>query len=287
MGTTIMGFLIFLFIIEFFKEVLLISSTSIILLIVLGNTIGNALVYGMVFMSRYENLTIKKFISKLKAHADIHICLTHSNTNQQLFKHTQNAYEALKRLADTVKMEKYSAKGLESVLFNDPHDKSRHLPDEKKYFVQSAQNKLEEISFIASKIKSLHHQHNIPLHRIGVTFPNLETYAPLIRTVFKSYHLPLNLSTGLALSQSPLVQNFLKVLEIIVNGYAAEGVFELLRQPFVTNEYRPQISLLQHIFNRLRLRYFSSQWVEQVWQYIKSCPPPQIGEQEKALKEIG
>ena len=65
-GTTIMGFLIFLFIIEFFKEVLLISTVSIILLIFLGNIIGNALVYGMVFMTRHENLTFRKVFLKIK-----------------------------------------------------------------------------------------------------------------------------------------------------------------------------------------------------------------------------
>jgi ATP-dependent helicase/DNAse subunit B len=223
-----------------------------------------------------------EFISKLKAHVDIHICLTYSDTNQQLFKHTQNAYEAIKRLADTIKTEKYSAEGLESVLFNDTSDKSRHLPGEKKYFIQAAQNKLEEISFIASKIKCLHHQHNIPLHRIGVTFPNLETYAPLIRSVFKSYHIPLNLSTGFALSQSPLIQSFLKVLGIVVNRYESEGVFELLRLPFIKIEYRQYISVLRDVFDKLRLNHFSANWIENISDTIRK----EYEDQEKALFQL-
>ncbi|MHA2393606.1 MAG: alpha/beta hydrolase [Promethearchaeota archaeon] len=62
----LIGFLIFLLIIELFKDVLLISTVSINILILFGNTIGTALVYKMYSMTLREKITIKKFFRKLK-----------------------------------------------------------------------------------------------------------------------------------------------------------------------------------------------------------------------------
>ncbi len=63
---TLMGFLIFLLLIEIFKDVFLISTVSIIILITFGNTIGTAIVYKMHFMTRREKISIKKVFQKLR-----------------------------------------------------------------------------------------------------------------------------------------------------------------------------------------------------------------------------
>ncbi len=47
---------------------------------------------------------------------------------------------------------------------------------------------------VAAKIKDLHFNKNVPLHKIGITFPNLESYFSTIKSVFNEYEIPVNIS---------------------------------------------------------------------------------------------
>ena len=65
----------------------------------------------------------------------------------------------------------------------------------------------------ASKIKQYHHLYKIPLHKIGITFPNIERYFAIISSVFKEYDIPYNISAGFPLGQSPLIKVYLQVIK--------------------------------------------------------------------------
>ena len=174
-----------------------------------------------------------KFIKKIRDWCEVNIKLEYDTQNKSLFNQTSNAFDALSKLAYKI----YPSRGKEDLLyrklFNTVSPLSQKGKGEIRICIQKAKNRKEEVSFIAARIKRYFHEQKIPLHEIGVTFPDIETYAPLIHILFKEHELPYNLSTGLALTQSPLIKTYLQVLKIVINGFHNDDISDLIISPFI------------------------------------------------------
>jgi len=199
-----------------------------------------------------------QFVSHLKSLYDIEIKLEYNSENQELFRNTFDAYEGLSKMSDQIIELPTDHDGFTKQIFKpipENHQKNRfpvHLE------IQYLYNPINEINFIATKIKQLHHNDNISLHKIGITFPNIEKYVPLIKNIFKDYDIPFNLSTGFSLAESPLIQSFMQVLRIVTSRFHTDEVYKLALSPFLKQSLIEEASLISHGARKIRLNYLQA-----------------------------
>ena len=113
-----------------------------------------------------------------------------------------------------------------------------------------ASDRPQEIEEIARLIKGLAlDRPSLTLHRICVTFYNLEVYAPLIREIFPLYGIPHTLDLGGPLANSPLVVSIFSLLDIIGGGASPRNVRKVLQSPYFSVD-NSQLSHIDHQFTR-------------------------------------
>jgi ATP-dependent helicase/DNAse subunit B len=205
-----------------------------------------------------------ELVNSLKKICDVQIKLEYSSENEELFKHTSNAYERLSRMSDQIVELKDDFTAFSQNLFN-----PTKVTDEVHNFPVTVEinrfySRVDEIGFIATKIKELHHQKGIPLHKIGITFPDLEKYVPFIKKTFNDFQLPFNLSTGFNLAESPLIQTFMQVLRIVISGFQTTEVFKLAISPFLRKQLTEEANLIRQTARKIRLNYLQGNWEERI-----------------------
>lgn len=192
----------------------------------------------------------------------VHIKLDYDQSNHDLFAHTYEAFDALRRLPGTAISTDKNITLPGQTLFG--YGKTEQIAaDTVPRFIEiGAPTREAEVRQIAATIRQLYHQDKVPLHRIGVTFPDLERYAAVIRKIFGEFEIPYNLSTGLVLAQSPLVQAYLQVLKVRLSGFSAEELRRLLVSPFLHEKYRVNMTRFQQLVSRYQIIRFDEKWAE-------------------------
>ncbi|RMF56051.1 MAG: hypothetical protein D6748_14320 [Calditrichaeota bacterium] len=208
-----------------------------------------------------------RFFERVRHLCHLKIKLDYVPENPQLFEHVQPALEELKKLQPVI-VQKEKGGVLELSLFNTNRGGIAREKPKLEALIQATQNRAQEIAFIANYIKRIHHFYQIPLHKIGITFPTLEEYAPLIHEVFPRYGIPYNLSTGFQLSQSPLIRSFLLILEVPSLGYEVKKVEQLIASPFFRLSDGEGHIDITFLARELRLTYFHGNWQEDVQKRI-------------------
>jgi ATP-dependent helicase/DNAse subunit B len=211
-----------------------------------------------------------QLIDILKDMCDVEIKLEFSEENEELFKHTNDAYERLSMLSSQIITLEDDHHKLGRHIFNSTHSDVQIESISTNIEINKLHSRVDEINFIATKIKQLHHQKNIPLHKIGITFPDVEKYVPLIKKIFKDYGLPFNLSTGFNLAESPLIQSFMQVLKIVISNFQTEEVFKLAISPFLRQNLSSEANFLRQSARKIRLNYLQGNWEQRIRQLIKS-----------------
>ena len=97
-----------------------------------------------------------------------------------------------------------------------------------------------ELDWVAAKLVELAQGDGLPLHRLAVTAPDLDTYAPQLRRVLAELLGPpqspdgwaYNFSQGPRLSEVPLFQAALLPLSFIAAGERREDLVSLLLSPY-------------------------------------------------------
>ncbi|MEJ2542547.1 MAG: exodeoxyribonuclease V subunit gamma [Calditrichaceae bacterium] len=128
--------------------------------------------------------------------------------------------------------------------------------------MQGLKNREEEIEFIAWQIRDLNIKENIPLHKIALTFSNLEKYVPLLRQKFEDYKIPFNLSTGFVLNQSPLIRTFVNCLELIDGGFEYNDTLQFFNNAFIETREELNPHLLRKLLTEKRIRYLSKRQLD-------------------------
>jgi len=200
--------------------------------------------YGLFTPAMYE------FIEKVSSWKDVSIKLEHVQNNPDLFNHTSSAVERMANYKET------KSTVFAQYLFNRSAENLNRLSPDKAIQICGFDDRNREVAYIAEKIRILHLEHSVPLNQIGVTFADLETYAPVLRQIFKDYEIPFNLSTGFRLVQSPLVRTFLEILNIKTSGFDAEILFRLLRSPLINGPPEFDVFRFQSYLNSKRIRHF-------------------------------
>jgi len=104
-----------------------------------------------------------------------------------------------------------------------------------------APDRVQEVERMARLIKQLAlEQPAIDLHRMCLTFYNLDVYASLIREVFPLYGIPYALAQGVPLANSSLVLSIFSLLESAINHSQS---LKVRQSPYFSID-NPQLSLL-------------------------------------------
>jgi ATP-dependent helicase/DNAse subunit B len=191
---------------------------------------------------------------------NIEIKLEYDKSNPELFRHTHTAYDALSKISDHIMVDSGAEDVLEKIIFKVPRAQLSKEQLAVNIHIQQTDNRLAELRYLASEIKNRHHKENVSLNRIGITFPDIEKYFPLILKVFKEFGIPFNLSTGAPLSKSPLIQSFIQVLRIAASHFNIDEVYRLLVSPFLKNDMRPEALFIKLCSNKYKLKFLSDQW---------------------------
>ena len=205
-----------------------------------------------------------EFIKHMKVNYEVEIKLEFDADNQELFKHTADAYEHLSRMSDEIIKIDDDAGRLGKHMFM-PIAVDYHKEDIPfNVEIHTAHDRSAEIHFIAAKIKQLHHLDNIPLDEIGITFPDLEKYVPLIIKIFNDYKIPFNLSTGFNLAESPLIQSFIQVVRVVVSRFEVDEVYKLMLSPFLKQNLAEEADLIRVSAGKIHLNYFQVDWEQKI-----------------------
>ena len=187
-----------------------------------------------IFISGYGLFTpaMFTFIEKLSAWMPLHIKLEYSAENPALFQHTHKAYLRLKTMGaqehNTMAQSVFA-----NTLFRRATARAPKSDQKTRVFVQAVQDRRGEVEYIAAKIRQFYQTNKIAPARIALTFANLEQYVPILRQVFRRFHIPFNLSTGFALNQSPLIKLFLQPLRLAASGCEWEQIMGFLNNPLL------------------------------------------------------
>jgi RecB family exonuclease len=98
----------------------------------------------------------------------------------------------------------------------------------------------QEMEWVAAQILELAHNEGVPLHRLAITAPNLESYLPELRRIWQELLGTAvtesggryNFSLGPSLAETPLFQAALLPLTFMVSGEQRQDFIGWLRSPF-------------------------------------------------------
>jgi len=201
-----------------------------------------------------------EFIRKIKSWCSVQVMLEYSQENIELFQNTSYAFEALNSIADITETVQNSSNEIEKHLYKFDSGLTSKIDLKNRITIQKAQNREQELCIIAAKIKDLHFNSDIPLHKIGITFPNLEAYFNTVKSVFNEYKIPVNISTGYPLLNSHLIKSYLQVLKIIISGFSINEIFKLFLSPFYQSKETINYNEFKRIAARLRLTHIRGNW---------------------------
>ena len=218
-----------------------------------------------------------QFINKVSDWISVEVKLEYSPQNPELFLQTQEVFSRMQALGAAVQQNMGSSI-LAKRLFNRKAQSDREDLS-KRIHLRPAQNRQEEVAFIAAEIRRLCNEGKIPIAKIAVTFPHLERYVPLIREEFKKFGIPYNLSTGFSLKQSPLIRSFLKPLEWIQSGYVWSDLLILLQSPLLVKQ-NIDISSLHRFLVEQRMKRLTPGWPDKI---INSTAFQHMSEEEQSL----
>ena len=98
----------------------------------------------------------------------------------------------------------------------------------------SAQNRIDEISFIAKIIKKYITDFRYNADDICVAFNQISNYSDIINEVFDDYGLPFNLTDRFLLSNSSPVISVINLLEILENNFYYKNIFRALSGEWIS-----------------------------------------------------
>ncbi len=205
-----------------------------------------------------------EIIKKLSDLYHVSIQLEYDSENEALFSHTYNAFDALKSVASDITSSAREKSTLHKYLFRSEKPVKDHSKFAEEFYIRSVSNRVEEVNFIAATIRDLYQKKDVPLHRMAVTFPDLEKYAPLIRKTFNEFSIPFNLSTGYRLSQSPLVQAYLQILTLRISNFEVGEMGKFLSSPFLSPELRVNINQYLAAIKKYQIKRLDRRWLDEI-----------------------
>ncbi len=224
-----------------------------------------------IYISGYGLFTpaMFEFIEKAAGWLPVKIKIEYEKQNDALFRHTAAAIERFEKMG--AKFAQMHSSYFSRTLFSRSIGSTSGEDRTEQIEVQPLNDFRDEISYIAARIRDFHLQANIPLHRIAVTFPNLDRYVDDLRRILRDCGLPFNLSTGFRLNQSPLIRAFLAPLRLREANYPFRKTLQLFDSGLIGKAADYNHALLYTLCTEHRTRYLTVKNIERLLDKIQSA----------------
>jgi len=139
--------------------------------------------------------------------------------------------------------------------------------------IHSAQDRSAEVVRITATIRALYRDRHVAAFReIGVAFPKLEAYAPLIREIFPRYGIPFIMFDGNPLASSPVVTAIFRLMQVILEDYSYDAIRACFASPLLEVAGTPPLDSASYSRLDMLLRSFGviqgkTAWLEQIAAY--------------------
>ena len=138
------------------------------------------------------------------------------------------------KLEKTKRFKQKELEHLEKNLYNNQYKKYNKEPENISIFL--AQNQYSEIENIAKDIVKKVRDKKYRYRDIAIITKDIETYSSQIRAIFNKYSIPVFIDEKRTLSQSPIIQYVLALLEVINKNWSHESAFNYIKTGFLKIE---------------------------------------------------
>ena len=136
------------------------------------------------------------------------------------------------KLEETKRFKTKELKHLEENLYENQYKKYNEKPQSIKLFL--AKNHYSEIENIAKSIIKKVRDEKYRYKDIAIITKNINTYSSQIRAIFNEYNIPVFIDEKRTLSQNPVIQYVLSILEVINKNWSHEAIFNYIKSGFIT-----------------------------------------------------
>ena len=108
----------------------------------------------------------------------------------------------------------------------------------------------------------------LPIYKICVAFNLIQNYSALVREIFASYGIPLNLTDRKSLDNSQPVSDIIHFLEILENDFFYKNIFRATSKGFIKIEGFDFTNLLK-ISTEQKITFGKRNWITKIEDAIK------------------
>ena len=145
----------------------------------------------------------------------------------------QSEIETIK-LEEAKRFKTTELKHLEENLYKNKYKKYEKQPQNIKLFL--AKDQYSEIEHIAKQIVKKVRDNDYRYRDFAVITKNIDTYSSQIRALFNKYDIPVFIDEKRSLSQNPIIQYVLAIIETINKNWSHEAMFNYIKTGFVNIE---------------------------------------------------
>ncbi len=213
------------------------------------NMFKNTIIYIDEFVgyTKQEYEIIRKLLKTAKQ-VNITVCtdnMTKTTKTSDLFSANKETIEKIMTIANEEKIQVDSPinltdikrfkteelKHLEKNLYSSRYQKYVKEPKDIELFL--AKNPFSEIENIAKTIIKLVRDNKYNYQDIAIITKNIDTYAKIVKAVFKKYDIPIYIDEKKSINQNILIKYFLSIIEIFAKNWSYEAVFSYLKSGFI------------------------------------------------------
>ncbi len=171
------------------------------------------------------------------ANLDVNVTLDFNKVNPEIFENLQKTHQRLIELEfkyideDHSKTNSHFTENVKKNLFQ--NSREHKLFVENVYCI-SAIDRRDEIETIARIIKNkIFHTPEIDLSKICIAINDINKYSNLIREIFFSYGIPVNITDRFYLKNSPVIISIISILQLINSDFFYKDLFNVLSSPYL------------------------------------------------------
>lgn len=235
-------------------------------------------------LDNQNNVTITICTEDLKISQipDIDVFYTNKQTVESLLKiakETNTKIEEHVYLNTNYRFKTPELVHLEKNIYGTPYTKYKGKVENVEIFL--AKNPYSEIEQVGAEIVKLVRDKGYRYNDIGVITKNLEGYSNLCKAIFNKYNIPVFIDEKKDLSQNILIRYILAILNIFVQNWSYEAMFEYIKTGFLNLEQN-DCSILQNYCLKWGIK--GSKWYKGEWNFYNE--EQELEEKIKYLREV-
>ncbi len=106
-------------------------------------------------------------------------------------------------------------------------------PHSPRAFVLGLPNRLQEVRWVARKIRQLVMDSGVALNHIAVTATDMPAYRPIVENTFGDFAIPLQGEINVPLMENPVIQAMMQLVACAANQETVSSIIPLLESPWL------------------------------------------------------